>query len=161
MPLVSQVWRKRCNWCAMRRTRCCERSIRWKLSLTVAFLVEEYVDGPSLLDVLRARSVLSAPEVVRLLSLLAPLADHASSHRLQHVDLTLLGIHLTYRAPTGSGIQPDLLHAPPHRLGTSGGEGRRNRLFVLALRHRYLGGFGDPDTGRRCTAVRAAVACAR
>ncbi len=43
-----------------------------------SFLVEEYFVGPSLLDLLRARSALSAPEVVRLLSLLAPLADHAS-----------------------------------------------------------------------------------
>src|ERR1700730_9574879 len=73
-----------------------------------SFLVEEYFVGPSLLDVLRARSVLSAPEVVRLLSLLAPLADHASGHRLQHVDLTLGGIHLTCRAPPASGVQPDL-----------------------------------------------------
>ena len=77
-----------------------------------SFLVEEYVAGPSLLDVLRTRSVLSAPEVVRFLSLLAPLADHASGRRLQHVDLTLSGIHLTYRASTGSGLQPDLLERP-------------------------------------------------
>jgi len=77
-----------------------------------SFLVEEYVAGPSLLDVLRTRSVLSAPEVVRLLSLLAPLADHASGRRLQHVDLTLSGIHLTYRASSGSGNQLDLLQRP-------------------------------------------------
>jgi serine/threonine protein kinase/TPR repeat protein len=77
-----------------------------------SFLVEEYFVGPSLLDVLRARSVLSAPEVVRLLSLLAPLADHAGGHQLQHLDLTLSGIHLTYRASTVSGIQPDLLQRP-------------------------------------------------
>jgi serine/threonine protein kinase len=60
-----------------------------------SFLVEEYFIGLSLLDVLRARRVLSAPEVVRLLSILAPLADHASGHRLQHVDLTLVGIRLS------------------------------------------------------------------
>ena len=77
-----------------------------------SFLVEEYVVGLSLLDVLRARSVLSGPEVVRLLNLLAPLADHASSHRLQHVDLTLVGIHLACRAPPGSGVQRDLLVRP-------------------------------------------------
>ena len=77
-----------------------------------SFLVEEYFVGSSLLDVLRARSVLSAPEVVRLLSLLAPLADHAIGRRLQHVDLTLPGIHLTHRASTGSGLQPDLLQRP-------------------------------------------------
>src|SRR5271165_185524 len=77
-----------------------------------SFLVEEYVVGLSLLDVLRARSVLSGPEVVRLLNLLAPLADHASSHQLQHVDLTLVGIHLACRAPPGSGVQPGLLVCP-------------------------------------------------
>src|SRR5271165_5280465 len=77
-----------------------------------SFLVEEYVAGSSLLDVLRTRSVLSAPEVVRLLNLLAPLADFATRRRLQHVDLTLLGIHLTCRSSTASGIQPDLLQRP-------------------------------------------------
>ena len=77
-----------------------------------SFLVEEYVAGSSLLDVLRTRSVLSAPEVVRLLSLLAPLADFASGRRLRHVDLTLLGIHLICRSSTVSGVQPDLLQRP-------------------------------------------------
>jgi hypothetical protein len=77
-----------------------------------SFLVEEYAVGLSLLDVLRARSVLGAPEVVRLLGLLAPLADHASGRRLQHVDFSLLGIHLTSRASTGSWVQPDLLQRP-------------------------------------------------
>ena len=76
------------------------------------FLVQEHLTGPSMLDVLRSRSELAAPEVARLVSLLAPLADHASRHRLQHVDLTLLGIHLTERASTRTGIQPDLLRRP-------------------------------------------------
>jgi serine/threonine protein kinase/tetratricopeptide (TPR) repeat protein len=76
------------------------------------FLVEEYFIGPSLLDVLRARSVLSAPEVVRLLSLLAPLADFASGHQLQHVDLTLAGVYLAFESSTGRGAQPDLLLRP-------------------------------------------------
>jgi hypothetical protein len=65
-----------------------------------------------LAGVLGARSVLSAAEVVRLLSLLAPLADHATGHRLQHVDFTLLGIHLRDRTPTRSGMQPDFLQRP-------------------------------------------------
>jgi hypothetical protein len=43
---------------------------------------------------------------------LSPLAYHASSQGLQHLDLTLLGIHLPYRASTRSGIQPDLLQRP-------------------------------------------------
>jgi serine/threonine protein kinase len=56
-------------------------------------LVEEHVVGPSLLDFLKSRSVLSAPEVVHLANLLAPLADHASANRLEYVDLSLPGIH--------------------------------------------------------------------
>jgi serine/threonine protein kinase/TPR repeat protein/chaperone required for assembly of F1-ATPase len=76
------------------------------------FLVEEYVAGPSLLEVLRTRSVLTASEVVRLINLLAPLADHASSRRLRYVDFTLSGIHLMDPASTASGVQPDLLRRP-------------------------------------------------
>ncbi|MBV8414413.1 MAG: protein kinase, partial [Verrucomicrobia bacterium] len=76
------------------------------------FLVEEYVAGPSLLEVLRTRSVLTASEVVRLINLLAPLADHASSRRLRHVDFTLSGIHLMDPASTAGAVQPDLLRRP-------------------------------------------------
>ena len=76
------------------------------------FLVQEHVTGPLMLDVLRTRSELTAPEVARLVSLLAPLADHAGRHRLQHIDMTLLGIHLTDRPSTRTGIQPDLLRRP-------------------------------------------------
>src|SRR3984893_7160701 len=65
-----------------------------------SFLVEEYVAGTSLLDLLRRRGALTAPEVARLLSLLAPLADHSSRCGLQHVDLTLSGVHLLERVPT-------------------------------------------------------------
>jgi len=51
------------------------------------FLVEEHVPGPSMLDILRTRSVLTAVDgSLRLVSLLAPVADHASRHRFQHVD---------------------------------------------------------------------------
>jgi TPR repeat protein len=77
-----------------------------------SIVVEEHVVGPSLLDLLRSRSILSAPEVVRLLGLLAPLADHASANRLEHVDLTLPGIHLVTRELTGSEMRPDLLRRP-------------------------------------------------
>jgi len=75
-------------------------------------LVQEHVAGPSLLDLLRSRSVLIAPEVVRLLSLLARVADHARAHQLEHVDLTLQGIHFVDRHSTSTGIQPDLLRRP-------------------------------------------------
>jgi serine/threonine protein kinase len=75
-------------------------------------LVEEHVAGPSLLDLLRSRSVLIAPEVVRLVNLLARLADHARAHQLEHVDLTLSGVHFIDRHSTSTGIQPDLLRRP-------------------------------------------------
>jgi TPR repeat protein/predicted Ser/Thr protein kinase len=76
------------------------------------FLVEEYVAGPSLLDVLRTRSALTASEVVRLINLLAPLADHASGRRLRYVDFTLSGICLTDRAATASRVPSDLVRRP-------------------------------------------------
>src|ERR1700722_7640760 len=72
-----------------------------------SFLIEEHVGGTSLLDLLRRRGALTASEVIRLVSVLAPLADHASTSGLEHVDLTLSGIHLVERASTGSGIRPD------------------------------------------------------
>jgi serine/threonine protein kinase/TPR repeat protein/chaperone required for assembly of F1-ATPase len=74
-----------------------------------SFLVEEYVVGISLLDLLRRRGALTAPEVCRLLNLLAPLADHATKGGLQHVDFALSGIHLLERSSTRSGIPPDVL----------------------------------------------------
>jgi serine/threonine protein kinase/TPR repeat protein len=77
-----------------------------------SFLVEEYVVGPSLLDLIRTRSVLSAPEVLRLLRLLAPLVDHATNYQLQHLDLTLVGIHLTPPASSESGTRQELLQRP-------------------------------------------------
>jgi serine/threonine protein kinase len=60
-------------------------------------LAEEYITGISLLDVLRVRGALTGPEIVRLLSLLAALADHATTHGLQHVDFSLSGIHFLNR----------------------------------------------------------------
>ena len=75
-------------------------------------LVDEHVAGPSLLDLLRSRSVLIAPEVVRLVNLLARLADHARAHQLEHIDLTLSGVHFIDRHSTSTGIQPDLLRRP-------------------------------------------------
>jgi serine/threonine protein kinase/TPR repeat protein len=75
-------------------------------------LAEEQVVGPSLLDLLRSRGVLVAPEVACFLGLLARLADHARAHQLQHVDLTLSGIHFVDRHSTSTGVQPDLLRRP-------------------------------------------------
>jgi serine/threonine protein kinase/tetratricopeptide (TPR) repeat protein/chaperone required for assembly of F1-ATPase len=73
-----------------------------------AFLVQEHVTGPSMLDILRARSVLTAPEVVRLVSLLAPLVDHANLHRLQYLEITLSGVHLTDQSLSRVGAGSDL-----------------------------------------------------
>jgi serine/threonine protein kinase len=75
-------------------------------------LVEEPPGGPSLLEVLRCRGALSAPEVVRLVNGLAPLVDHARAHWLEHVEFTLLGIHLTDPGASGSGTQSALLRQP-------------------------------------------------
>ena len=66
----------------------------------------------TLLDLLRMRSVLCVPEVVRLLNFLAPLADHAIGHQLGQIDFTLSGIHLTFRGLTGSWSRAELLQRP-------------------------------------------------
>jgi serine/threonine protein kinase len=75
-------------------------------------LVEEYVHGPTLRDVLRRRSLLGAPEVARLLTHLAPLADHAQGSGLRHVDLTLSGIQLSVPEVDPSETQSALLLRP-------------------------------------------------
>ena len=77
-----------------------------------SFLVEEHVGGTSLLDLLRKRGALTAPEVSRLLNLLAPLADHASKCELQNVDLVLSGVFLLERVSSQSGISADVLGIP-------------------------------------------------
>lgn len=75
-------------------------------------LVEEQARGPSLLQVLRSRGTLQVPEVVRLVNRLAPLVDHARLRGLEHVELTLLGIHLTDPGSSGSGPQSAFSHQP-------------------------------------------------
>jgi len=76
------------------------------------FLVQENVTGLTVLDILRARSVLEASEVVRLISLLAPLADHAKRQQLQYLNLTLSGIHLNDRFSTGTGVAAEPVKRP-------------------------------------------------
>jgi TPR repeat protein/tRNA A-37 threonylcarbamoyl transferase component Bud32 len=76
------------------------------------FLVQEWVVGPTLLDILRARSTLTAHEVIRLLDQLAPLADHATQKNLKMVDMTLTGIQLTYPGLIQAAISPQLLQKP-------------------------------------------------
>ncbi|MBV9488977.1 MAG: protein kinase, partial [Verrucomicrobia bacterium] len=57
-------------------------------------LIEEWSSAPSLREILRVRGLLSPLEVVAALEALAPIADHARAHRLEHVDFTLVGIQL-------------------------------------------------------------------
>jgi serine/threonine protein kinase len=77
-----------------------------------SFLVEEYVAGIPLLDLLRVRGSLGASEVMRLLNLLAPVADHAAKSGLNHLDLSLSGIYLVERQSSRSGTQSDPLRRP-------------------------------------------------
>jgi len=77
-----------------------------------SFLVQEWVVGPSLLEILRARRALTAPEVIKLLDHLAPLADHATQKNLQTVDFTLSGVQLTYPGLIQAAISTQLLQKP-------------------------------------------------
>jgi len=77
-----------------------------------SFLVQELVIGPLLVEILRTRSALSLPEALLVLKLLAPVADHAHTNRLQQVSLTVSGVHLTTPGLTEEGINPGLLQKP-------------------------------------------------
>ena len=77
-----------------------------------SFLVEEYIVGPTLLEVLRARGFLSPAETWLLLNLLAPVADDAQSNELQQVDFTLSGIQLTSPRLTETWTASDVLRRP-------------------------------------------------
>jgi serine/threonine protein kinase/TPR repeat protein len=77
-----------------------------------SFLVEEYVVGPTLLEILRARGILSPAETWLLLNLLAPVADDAQANELQQVDFTLSGIQLTSPRLTETGTGSDVLRHP-------------------------------------------------
>jgi serine/threonine protein kinase/TPR repeat protein len=77
-----------------------------------SFLVQETVIGPPLMEILRARSALTLAEALLLLKLLAPVADHARVNRLQQVDLTISGVHLTTPGLTEAAITPALLQTP-------------------------------------------------
>jgi serine/threonine protein kinase len=81
-----------------------------------SFLVQEHVRGPTLLEMLRKRGVLSAPEVVQLLVHLAPLADHAQRNSLKQVALTLRGIHLTDPEVSANATQSALVRRPVNPL---------------------------------------------
>jgi len=77
-----------------------------------SFLAQEYLLGPTLLDVLRVRRMLTPPEALLLVKFLAPVADHAQANRLQQVVLTVSGVHLTSPGLTESAIDTGLLQKP-------------------------------------------------
>jgi serine/threonine protein kinase/TPR repeat protein len=77
-----------------------------------SFLVQEIVIGPALVEILRTRSVLTPPEALLVLKLLAPVADHAHANRLQQMALTVSGVHLTTPGLTEEAIDPALLQRP-------------------------------------------------
>ena len=77
-----------------------------------SYLVEEFVVGPTLLAILRARGELTAQELVPVLHPLAVLADHSTAHHLNSVDLSLNGVQLTYPGLIQAAITPDLLQQP-------------------------------------------------
>ena len=77
-----------------------------------SFLAQEYLLGPTLLDVLRVRRMLTPSEALLLVKLLAPVADHAQANRLQQVVLTVSGVHLTSPGLTESAIDTGLLQKP-------------------------------------------------
>jgi len=77
-----------------------------------SYLVEEFVVGPTLLAILRSRGQLTAPELAPVVSKLAVLADHATTHHLNSVDLSLNGVQITYPGLIQAAITPDLLQQP-------------------------------------------------
>jgi serine/threonine protein kinase/TPR repeat protein len=77
-----------------------------------SYLVEEFVVGPTLLAILRARGEITAQELPPLLSQLAALGDHATANHLNSVDLSLNGVQLTYPGLIQAAITPGLLQQP-------------------------------------------------
>ena len=88
-----------------------------------SFLVQEYLAGPTLLDVLRVRRMLTPSEALLLVKLLAPVADHAHANRLQQVVLTVSGVHLASPGLTESAINPGLLQKPLTEWSELGSQG--------------------------------------
>jgi hypothetical protein len=76
------------------------------------FLVQEYLHGHVLQEILRKRSFLSAAEVAKLLIHLAPLADHAERNCLQLIEMTLGGVRLIDPEADDHETRPALLQLP-------------------------------------------------
>ncbi len=77
-----------------------------------ALLVSEWVNGFTLLDLLRGRSRLPAGEVARLLEPLAAAADHAAIGKIDTLELALNQVMVGFQVDFEVGSHPDFLTAP-------------------------------------------------
>ena len=77
-----------------------------------AILVSEWVNGFTLLDLLRGRSRLPAGEVARLLEPLAAAADHAATGNVDSLELALNQVMVGFQVDFEVGSHPDFLTAP-------------------------------------------------
>ncbi len=75
-------------------------------------LVTEWVNGFSLLDLLRGRSRLTAADTVRILEPVAAAADHGAQHGLHSLGLGLPQVMLGFDAEYDVGSRPPFLTAP-------------------------------------------------
>lgn len=67
-----------------------------------SFLVGEWVNGFTLVDLLRRRGQLPLPETLRLLAQAATVADHAREHDLRRLELSLHQIMTAFETPADS-----------------------------------------------------------
>ncbi len=67
------------------------------------FLVGEWVNGFTLVDLLRSRGRLPLPETLRLLAQAAVAADHAREFDLRRLELSLHQMMTAFEAPAGGG----------------------------------------------------------
>jgi serine/threonine protein kinase/TPR repeat protein len=77
-----------------------------------AILVSEWVNGFSLLDLMRGRSRLPAHEMLQLVEPIAATADFAASKSLDSLELTLDQVLLGFEADFEVGSHPDFLTSP-------------------------------------------------
>ena len=78
-----------------------------------AFLVEEWLQGFTLLDFLAVRGgVLPVAEGLRLIEQAAAAADHAENRRLERLNFALHQFHLHFPAPGTFADDPDAARAP-------------------------------------------------
>ena len=77
-----------------------------------SILVSEWVNGFSLLDLLRGRSRLPANEVLRIVEPVAAAVDHAAAGNLDSLELVLNQVLLGFQVEYEVGSHPDFLASP-------------------------------------------------